>query len=47
MRDQHGIAAIGRQRAERRIADGDLGHHDAALQAIVAAGESLHISQER
>ena len=46
VRDQHGIAAIGRQRAERRIADRHLGHHDAALQAIVAGGEGLRVSRE-
>ena len=43
MRHQHGIVAPGRERPERAIGDGDLAHHDAALQAEVARDEGFRV----
>ena len=41
MCDEHGIAAIGRQRTQRAVSDRHFGHDDAAPQPEIAGGECL------
>ncbi len=43
MRHQHGIAAVGRELAQRAVGDRHLGQHGAALQAEIAGRESLQV----